>query len=87
MFSSGYEYDAEPMSNDMLENIHVSSQSHPSINRIEVLYNICHRLNKIEHNRKELYYQRETWVKVYTIYVRLLLMKFQKHYQFLVNQA
>ena len=32
--SSGYEYYAEPMSTDMLEDICDGSQSHPSINRI-----------------------------------------------------
>ena len=40
VMSSGYEYDAEPMSTDMLEDIRDGSQSHMSINRIEARYNI-----------------------------------------------
>ena len=38
--SSGDEYDDEPMSMDMLEDICDSSQSHPSINRREARYKI-----------------------------------------------
>ena len=37
-------------------------------------------LNEVKRNIKECYYQRETWVKVYTRYLRLLLMIFHKHY-------
>ena len=44
--SSGDESDAEPMSMEMLEDIHDGSQSHLSINRIEALYKICDRILK-----------------------------------------
>ena len=37
---SGNAFDAEPMSTDMLEDIHYGIQSHPSINRREVHYRI-----------------------------------------------
>ena len=40
MMSSGDESDAEPMSTDMLEDSCDKIQSHPSINRREVYYNI-----------------------------------------------
>ena len=42
--SSVDEYDAEPMSTDMLEDIHDGSQSHPSINMREAQYKICYRI-------------------------------------------
>ena len=73
------------MYTDMLEDICDGSQSHPIINRIEARYRI--RLNKGKRNVKERYYQRETWMNVYTRYFRLLLMIFYKHGQFLVNLA
>ena len=38
--SPGYEYDAEPMSTDMLEDIYDSSWSHSTINRREARYKI-----------------------------------------------
>ena len=38
---SSNEPDAEPMSIDMLEDIHDRSQYHPSINGIEARYKIC----------------------------------------------
>ena len=38
--SSGNEYDAEPMSTDMLEDIPDGSQSHPRINGREARYRI-----------------------------------------------
>ena len=44
-------------------------------------------LNEGNLNGKERYYQRETWAKVHTKYLRLLLMKFQNHYQLWDNQA
>ena len=37
-------------------------------------------LNKGNNNGKMHHYQRKIWVKVYTKYLRLLLMKFQKYY-------
>ena len=39
-FSSGNEYDAEPMDMDMLKDICDRSQSHPRINRGEACYRI-----------------------------------------------
>ena len=39
--SSGDEYDAEPMSIEMLEDILDGSQSHTIVNRREAYYNIC----------------------------------------------
>ena len=44
--SSGYEYDAETMSADMLEDNHDSSQSHPRINRRDSCYKICYHIKK-----------------------------------------
>ena len=40
VMSSGNEYDAEPVSTDMIEGIRDGSQSRPSINRIETRYKI-----------------------------------------------
>ena len=40
--SSGHEYDSEPISTDMLEDICDGSQSRPSINRREARYKIVH---------------------------------------------
>ena len=37
---SGDEYEDEPMSAEMLEEIRDGSQSHPSVNRIEAHYKI-----------------------------------------------
>ena len=42
-------------------------------------------LNKVKWNGKESYYQCEIWVKVYTRYLKLLLMRCHKRYQFWVN--
>ena len=44
--SSGNESNAEPMSTDMLENIHDSSQSHSIINRRETRYKICYSIKR-----------------------------------------
>ena len=85
--SSVNESDSEPMSTDMLEDVRDGSQSRPIINRIYACYKIRDNLNKGEKNGKEHYYQHGKWVKFCTEYLRLLLMNFQKHYQFLVNQA
>ena len=41
MSSDDESYD-EPMSKEMLEDIHDGSQSHPIVNRIEACYNIRH---------------------------------------------
>ena len=43
-------------------------------------------LNKENRNGKERYYQHEAWVNIYTNYLRMLFINFQKHYQFWVNQ-
>ena len=43
---SGDDYDAEPMSTDMLEDIRDGSQSHPGINRRETRYKI------FDHNKR-----------------------------------
>ena len=66
MMSSGNESDAEPMSADMLEDISDGSQSHLIINRREALYRINDHFNKGKWNVNERYYQRETWMNVYT---------------------
>ena len=44
--SSGNDPDSEPMSTEMLEDIHDGSQSHPSINRREAHYKICDRIRQ-----------------------------------------
>ena len=77
--SSGDEYDAEPMSTDMLEDICVRSQYRPSVNSREARYKIHDWLKKRQAEWMERYYQREAWVKVYTRYLRLLLMNFHKN--------
>ena len=87
VMSSGNESNAKPMSTEMLEDIRGRSQYHPRINRREARYKISDSLKKGKRNGKEIYYQRETWVNVYTNYLRLLLMIFHKHCQFWVNQA
>ena len=43
---SGDESEDEPMSTEMLENIHDRIQSHPSVNRIEARYKILHRIKQ-----------------------------------------
>ena len=43
---SGDEYEDEPMSMDMLEDMRDSSQSCPSINKREVRYKICDRIKQ-----------------------------------------
>ena len=63
--SSGDEYDAEPMSRDMLEDISGGIQYHPSINRREARYKIRDLIKKYERNGKGGYYQQETWAKVH----------------------
>ena len=40
VMDSGDEYDDEPMSTDMLEDIPDGSKSHPSVNRIDAYYKI-----------------------------------------------
>ena len=70
--SSGNESDAEPISMDMLEDISDGSQSHPSIIRKRHATRYVISLNKVKQNGKERYYQRETWVNIYTNYLRLL---------------
>ena len=42
--SFGNESYTEPMSTNMLEDIHDGSQYHPSIKRREALYKICDRI-------------------------------------------
>ena len=44
--SSGNESDAEPMSTNMLEDIHDGIQSHPSIDRRNSCYKICDRIEQ-----------------------------------------
>ena len=46
LMSSGDEYDAEPMSMDMLEDIRDRNQSHPRINRREVRYRVRNRVKQ-----------------------------------------
>ena len=38
--------DDEPMSKEMLEDIHDGSQSHPNVNRRETRDKICYRINQ-----------------------------------------
>ena len=71
--SSGDEFDDEPMSTYMLEDIRYGSQYHPIVNRREARYKICDIL------------KGETWVKVYTSYSKISLTRFHKHYQFWMN--
>ena len=41
--------------------------------------------DEVKKNGKDTYYQRKTWVNIFTGYLRLLLMRFSKINQFLVN--
>ena len=43
---SGYEYEDEPMSTEMLKDICDGSQSHPSVNRREACYKICDNIKR-----------------------------------------
>ena len=43
---SGYDYDDETMSMKMLEDICVSSKSHPSVNRREARYKLCDHIKR-----------------------------------------
>ena len=45
---SGNESDDEPMSMEMLEDVRDSSQSHPSINRIEARYKIRDCIKRVQ---------------------------------------
>ena len=86
VMSSVEESDDETMSTDMLENIRDGGQPHLSINRREARYKIRDCFKQRRTQLKKHYYQRKTWLKVYTSYLRLLLMRFFKHYKFWVNQ-
>ena len=46
LMSSGNESDAEPMSTEMLEDIHDGSQSHPRVNMRETRYKVCGFIKK-----------------------------------------
>ena len=41
VMDSGDDFDDEPMSTEMLEDIRDSIKSHPSVNRIEARYKMC----------------------------------------------
>ena len=72
--SSGDEFDAEPISTDILEDICDGSQSHPSINRRGSRYKILDCIKRgIEKCKGSL-----IWVKVYKKYLRLLVTRFCK---------
>ena len=43
---SGDEYDAKPISTEMLEDIFDGSHSHPSVNRRDSRYKICYRIKQ-----------------------------------------
>ena len=45
---SGDESEDEPISTDMLEDIHDVSKSHPILNRIEACYKICNYIKRIK---------------------------------------
>ena len=47
------ESDDEPMSTEILEDIHDVSQSHPSVNRRETRYKIRVSIKKNDHNGSE----------------------------------
>ena len=42
----GDESDDEPISTEMVEDIHDGSQSHPNVNRREACYKICDPINQ-----------------------------------------
>ena len=83
--SSGNESDAEPISMDMLEDICDGSQSHPSINSREACHNIHYIIKQGQVEWKEALLSTQNMGKVYTYYLRLLLMRFCKLYPFWVN--
>ena len=87
VMSSGDESDAEPMYMDMLEDIRVRSQSNPSINRREAHYKTSDCFKQSRPEWKGALLSMQNMGKGLQKLLRLLLMKFQKHYQFLVNQS
>ena len=73
VMSSGDEYDNEPMSTDMLEDISDGSQSHLIINSREARYRIRDPVKQRQAEWKGELLSSLKWVKVYTRYLRLLL--------------
>ena len=73
------------MSTDMLEDIRDGVQSHPIINSTEERYRICDSITQRQVECKGKLLSTQKWVNFYTRYLRLLLMIFDKHYQFWVN--
>ena len=73
------ELDADTMITDMLENIRDRGQFRPSINRREARYKIydCFKQRQVEWKGELLSTQK--WVKVYTSYLRLLLMNLENY--------
>ena len=59
----GNESDAEPMSTQMLEDIHDSSQSHQSIYRREALYKIFYRIKQSQEECKGAIFSTRNMVK------------------------
>ena len=59
---SGYEYDDERISKDMLEDIRDGGKSHPSVNRRDGSKKYVVALNKDYWNRRERYYLCKTRV-------------------------
>ena len=84
---SGDKYNAEPMSTDMLEDIFDYSQSHPSINRRDSCYKIRDHIKQVQVECKGALLSTRNMGKVYTNYLRLLVMRFCKLYQLWVNLA
>ena len=46
VMDSGYESYHDPISTEILEDIHDGSQSHPNVNRRESHYKICDRIKQ-----------------------------------------
>ena len=69
---SGDDSDHDVISTEMLEDVRDGSQSHPNVNKRESCYKIRTRIRQRQSQWKGALKLRETWVKVYTRYLRLL---------------
>ena len=63
LMSSGNESDAEPMSTEMLEDIHDGSQSHPRVNMRETRYKVYDFIKQSQAECKVELLSTQTWVK------------------------
>ena len=87
VMSSVNESDDEPMSTKMLEDICDGSQSHPIINRMEAPYKVRDIIKRSQAEWKGFLLYMLNMNKGLKNYLRLLVMRFCKFYQFWLNLA